>query len=184
MHVTDTGFWDGDPTGLHHHDESLCAEISAVLKERQLNTLLDLGCGDGQYVRAFESQGMTTTCCDGNPLTADITNGKCFVANLAHPLDLQQTFQCVLSLEVGEHIPQAFESTFIDNVVRHAERFIILSWAVPQQGGHGHFNEQPNEYIAARLAAYGFGRDEELEARLRHSATQWWFKNTLMVFVR
>lgn len=184
MNIDDTGFWIGDPKDLHKHDDPLCAEITKVLKEKNIRTLLDLGCGNGLYAKYFEEHGIAVECCDGNPITFDITQGKCFVENLAQHVNFKKTYNCVLSLEVGEHLPKEYEEIFIDNVVRHSENFIILSWALPHQGGHGHFNEQTNEYIAEKFAAHGFSRDTELEERLRASAFWWWFKHTIMVFYR
>ena len=54
----------------------------------------------------------------------------------------------VLSLEVGEHIPEDYEDIYLENLDRHADKIIILSWAVPEQGGFGHVNERDNGYIA------------------------------------
>ncbi|ROT85492.1 hypothetical protein C7M84_013179 [Penaeus vannamei] len=91
-------------------------------------------------------------------------------------------FDWVLSLEVGEHIPRAFEGVFMDNLVKHACTGIVLSWAVPGQDGHHHVNTRENEYIKASMAERGLVADEEAERKLRDTASLPWFKNTLMVF--
>lgn len=49
-------------------------------------------------------------------------------------------------------------------------------------GGDGHFNEQDNDYIKARMADYGYTNDLAAELSLRAQATLPWFKNTIMVF--
>jgi hypothetical protein len=48
---------------------------------------------------------------------------------------------------VAEHIPPEYESIFIENLISCNRKGIILSWAIPGQGGHGHFNEKPNDYV-------------------------------------
>ena len=36
-------------------------------------------------------------------------------------------------LQVGEHIPPHLEAAFLGNLIRHARRGLVLSWAVPGQ---------------------------------------------------
>ena len=52
------------------------------------------------------------------------------------------------SLEVAEHIPLENEEAYLDNCCKLCEIGCILSWALPGQGGLGHVNEQPNEYVS------------------------------------
>ena len=102
---------------------------------------------------------------------------------ISMPVSVGQ-YDWVMSLEVGEHLPQQFERTFIDNLQRHNTKGIILSWALDGQGGHGHFNERPISYIKNLFAQDGYINDIHSETMLRASATLWWFKNTIMVFRR
>lgn len=111
-----------------------------------------------------------------------MTKGLCGVQDLSVPFYLGNTFDWVLSLEVGEHLPHQYETVFIENLMKHAEKGVILSWAVKGQGGAGHFNEQNNDYIKAKFAKYGYRNDVEAETKLRDKASVGWFKNTIMVF--
>jgi hypothetical protein len=36
---------------------------------------------------------------------------------------------------------------YLDNIFRLAKEGIILSWAVPEQGGLSHINNKPIEYV-------------------------------------
>ena len=65
-------------------------------------------------------------------------------------------YDWIISLEVAEHIPKEFESTYLDNIVRHAVEGIIISWAIPGQDGVQHINNQPFYYVAFALAKLGF----------------------------
>ena len=40
--------------------------------------------------------------------------------DLAKEFDLGLRFDWVISLEVGEHIPEQYEGTFLENLVKHA----------------------------------------------------------------
>jgi 2-polyprenyl-3-methyl-5-hydroxy-6-metoxy-1,4-benzoquinol methylase len=66
-------------------------------------------------------------------------------------IDLQKKFDCVISLEVGEHIPQKSESVFINNLISHTKQYLILSWATPGQVGDAHVNEQDADYIISKI---------------------------------
>ena len=46
----------------------------------------------------------------------------------------------VLSLEMGEHVPNRFEAMVIRNIHAHNTRGVILSWARLGQPGNGHVN--------------------------------------------
>jgi hypothetical protein len=48
----------------------------------------------------------------------------------------------IISLEVALHIPEKYEAVYLDNILRHATKRIILSWAVPGQGGISHINNK------------------------------------------
>jgi len=65
----------------------------------------------------------------------------------SQPIDLLEPKDWVVSIEVGEHIDQAFEDTFFDNLVKLSEKGVVLSWAVEGQGGFQHVNEQSNAQL-------------------------------------
>ena len=91
----------------------------------------------------------------------------------------------VVSIEVGEHIEKAKEHAFLDNLATVARRGIILSWAVPRQGGFGHVNEQSNEYVVEQMHARGFAHKSALSLELRQAVQQHsWLRNTLAAFMR
>jgi 2-polyprenyl-3-methyl-5-hydroxy-6-metoxy-1,4-benzoquinol methylase len=72
----------------------------------------------------------------------EATNNAVKFMDLSSRKWLGHQFDWILSLEVGEHIPHQLEDVFIGNLVRHAKKGIILSWAVPGQEGHHHVNNR------------------------------------------
>ena len=179
------GFWSGLDSGKHHrYDQVLSEELVSFFKKENAKKIVDFGCGLGSYVKAFRQKGFTAEGFDGNPDTPELSRGLCQVQDLSYKFDLDKRYDWVMSLEVGEHIPKPFEKTFVENLVRHAEKGIILSWALKGQRGRGHFNTQNNDYVKDMLAKYGFVSDEEAEKKFRENSRLWWFKNTIMVFRR
>ncbi len=93
-------------------------------------------------------------------------------------------YDYVMSLEVGEHIPAKFESTFLDNLVRYAKIGIILSWAVPGQGGYAHVNNRPLTYVVAQMDQRGFSRNESLSVQMQKVSTYDWLRRKVNYYYR
>lgn len=185
MIINQQGFWENPTKEGHAHDSRLAGAILKVLKARKIDTLVDFGCGTGEYARFFRRHGHVVEAYDGNPWTEQLTGGIGQVKDLSQRFNLLKQFGCVMSLEVGEHIPAEFEQTFIDNIVKHSldGGIIILSWAVPGQDGDGHVNCHTNDYIIQQMQQRGFYLENTLTNQLRKAASLRWFKNTLMVFI-
>lgn len=182
--ISEQGYWIGDVEELHVFDSILGEAIADFFAEEKAGSVVDFGCGMGAYVKQIRERRIVAKGYDGNPSTPELSEGLCEILDLSEPFQLDRTFDWVLSLEVGEHLPQQYEKIFIENLMRHANKGIILSWAIKHQGGTGHFNEQNNDYIKARFASYGYSNDLEAEQKLRDKTDpRWpWFKKSLMVF--
>jgi hypothetical protein len=103
---------------------------------------------------------------------------------LTEELEAEEPFDMVISLEVGEHIPERWESIYIDNLTRNARSYILMSWAVEGQPGDGHVNGRSNEYVINQMKSRGYTINWPVSRYLRKSASLWWFKNTIMLFER
>lgn len=182
MKINEKGFWMNDTQEGHANDNGLSLALIDFFEKLNLSSMVDLGCGPGFYLSKFKAAGYVCDGFDGNPYTEQLTQGLAKVADLSEKLFLNTTYDCVLSLEVGEHIPEDCEQIFIDNICRHSNKYVILSWAVPGQNGDGHVNCRSNDYIETSFKTRGFSRLFDYERALRASAEHHWFKNTLMVF--
>jgi cyclopropane fatty-acyl-phospholipid synthase-like methyltransferase len=180
--ISERGYWIGDVEEWHYTDWQLARAMVEFLKKEKAQTVVDFGCGKGEYVSYFLENGFESIGYDGNPNTPILTKGVGEVLDLSQSFDLEKTFDWVVCLEVGEHLPHQYEGILIDNLMRHTKKGMILSWAVKKQGGTGHFNEQDNDYIKAIFALHGYDNDEEAETYLRQKAAAGWFHNTIMVF--
>lgn len=185
MKINQQGFWENPTKEGHAHDSRLAGAILKILKARKIDTLVDFGCGIGEYARFFRRHGLVVEAYDGNPYTEQLTGGIGQVKDLSQRFNLLKQFGCVMSLEVGEHIPAEFEQAFLDNLIKHSldGGLIILSWAIPGQDGDGHVNCQTNDYIMQQMQHRGFYLENTLTNQLRKAASLRWFKNSLMVFI-
>jgi 2-polyprenyl-3-methyl-5-hydroxy-6-metoxy-1,4-benzoquinol methylase len=179
--ISHKGYWIGDVREGHAFDDTLAEAIADFFVEQQACSIVDFGCGLGRYVEKIRQRGLIAKGYDGNPDTPILSGGICEILDLSEPFQLPEIFDWVMSLEVGEHLPQQYEKTFIENLMRHARNGIILSWAIKNQGGTGHFNEQNNDYIKSVFENYGYKNDLEAENKLRNCSKNW-FQHSLMVF--
>ena len=167
---------------LHKFDEPLCEAFISFLEVQ--TDVVDFGCGNADYARRLQAEGKNVDAFDGNPNTPEMTNGFAKVIDLSVPFDLEKKYECVISLEVGEHIPKNREQDYLDNLDRHCKQCLILSWALPGQGGDGHVNEQSNEYIIDQMSNRGYSFYKEAADYFKQVANLWWFKKTIMVFIK
>lgn len=166
----------------HKHDQRLASGIAQVLLGFGAKSVSDFGAGDGYYADTF-SRMFDTYAFDGNPYAEGNSGGLVKTMDLSLPADLPPV-DWVVTLEVGEHIPPDREGVFLGNVCRSSRVGVILSWAVPGQGGTGHVNERPNQYIIDFMGREGFDYHENESMWLRTEARLPWFKHTIMVFSR
>lgn len=177
--IAPTGYWEVDKDRLLGEpcDPGLMGELIRLCKENNIDIIYDFGCGAGKYVKQFVKGRIVAFGYDGNPITEEFDH--CQVLDLSSNFNLPPV-DLILSLEVGEHIPKEYEQTFINNLFKSTDKYLILSWAIPGQGGYGHVNEKTNEEVI-ELIPMNF--NVELTKKFRDSVTEVpWFKNTLMVF--
>ena len=184
------GIWLVDETtkGYHLFDAKLAKSLSLLFSGG--DTVVDFGCGLGDYVNYFIDKHILCFGFDGNPNTEKLTNGLCSQIDLSkdinlkpyEDIELNRLPDWVLSLEVGEHIPKEFEDVFIGNLHRNNTKGIVLSWGIEGQGGTGHVNERNNDYIIEKIEKLGYKYNKPVSDLLRSEVDLWYFENTLMVF--
>lgn len=179
-----SGIWSIDEArDQHRFSQTLSDALADALPMAE--PVSDLGCGMGDYASSLLDRGYVVLAYDGTPNLDKIGS-----VSPIHEIDLTERFSFeertnILCLEVGEHLPPQYESSFLDSLIRNSLHRIILSWAVPGQGGNGHLNEQSNYHIIAEMEKRGATYNTDLTESIRHDMKDdelWWFKNTIMVF--
>lgn len=49
--------------------------------------------------------------------------------NLAESINIECNYDYVMSIEVAEHIPQTFESIYLNNLIKCAKEGVVITWA-------------------------------------------------------
>ena len=149
-------------------------------------TVASFGDGPGRYKQLIDDTGKLKVydAFDGGPFSEKTSEGRVHFLDLTLPQYGLKLYDWIISLEVAEHIPREYESIYIDNIVRHAREGIVLSWAVPGQGGYSHVNNRPFEYIRDLFQTLGFDHDPDSSKKLKDASTLQWLKSNTNVYRR
>lgn len=158
--------------------ESVARFVQSALAPKDA---LDIGCGPGEYLRAFSESGIAMIGCDGasNGVRRAVPSAFAFVHDLRMPLVTNRKFDLVLCIEVAEHLPRAKAATLVTSICVNSRDWILFSAAPPGTPGDDHINCRPIEYWSALFAEHGFQLDSNLTSRLREHAHAndlplWW----------
>ena len=117
--------------------------VPFIVELISVSTVIDVGCGDGSWLKEFEANGISDYLgVDGDYVDRTILRipeTHFFAHDLTTPLNLDRTFDLVVSLEVAEHLSEVHSDIFIDSLTRLAP-IILFSAAIPGQGGEMHLN--------------------------------------------
>ena len=138
-------------------------------------SVLDLGCGQGEWLEVFD-----LPCMVGVDIAA---SDEFFQRDLAEPLDLGVTFDVVLCLEVGEHLPQEAADVLVSSCARHSDD-VVFSAAVPGQEGKGHVNCQPHSYWAEKFEAQGYECQDVIRPLIQSRQVSPWYRENIFLFRR
>jgi SAM-dependent methyltransferase len=147
--------------------------------------IIDVGCGPGLYVDEMRAVGLDAYGVDSDPRL--ISNDWLRRTDITKALP-STSFNIVLSLEVGEHIPEDLAERYVHFIAATSADVLYFSAAAPWQTGVGHINLQPKSYWAMRLARRGFYFHHEETERwlefMRDGYHMGWLTQNGMVFYR
>lgn len=155
MHYNDK-FYSVQRTGSY---DSACEMVPALLDLITPESVLDVGCGLGTWLKVFEENGVKDIKgIDGDYVKEEelfIGKSDFVKADLTKPIDLGRKFGLAISLEVGEHIVGKSSDVFFQNIIRHSD-IVFFSAAIPGQGGTNHINEQWQKFWADKFINAGY----------------------------
>jgi SAM-dependent methyltransferase len=148
-------------------------------------SVLDVGCGRGAWLRAFELCGVTDIRgMDGDYLNRSkllIHPDRFTVTDLCNPPRLEQRYDLALCLEVAEHLADSRSARLVE-FLTNAAPFVLFSAAIPGQGGVGHVNEQWPSYWQKLFQQRGFMMLDVIRPRIRDdNRVQWWYRQNLFL---
>ena len=185
--------WGQMGRAAQHHVAPDTGIGKAILKylnrPDKTTSLIDIGAGVGQYGYWLRENhaNIQWTGYDGAENVEDFTHNFVQWIDVTHPTFDTVHFMAdwIMCLEVGEHIPSESTHDLIALLDKHNRYGILLSWAIPGQGGHSHINERSNDNVIQLLSEKGYYQDswcKEFQNYGRQEAIYFWFQNTFMVF--
>jgi len=122
-------------------------------------SVVDVGCGVGNLLKAFADQGVTDLLgIDGPWVPRDLLSVPASVVethDLSRAYRPSRRFDLVVSTEVGEHLPGEAAEMFVDTLTGLGP-VVAFGAAIPLQGGTHHVNEQWPAYWAKLFRARGY----------------------------
>lgn len=142
-----------------YNEEAGKIVIPILLKYIRPNSVIDIGCGIGTWLKVFINLGVNEYIgIEGHKIDKSklvISPKKIFLHDLNIPLNLNRHFDLVVSLEVAEHLPENSADNYIESLVNHSKA-ILFSAAIPDQGGQNHLNEQWPEYWQKKFRKFNY----------------------------
>lgn len=187
--VYDTAFYDRHLAGSARAARVIVDRVTALVAPR---TVIDVGCGVGAWVRAWEEAGAEAIGCDGDYV--DRGRLVCAPAQF-HAVDLSRPetlalvwpgrrFDLVTTLEVAEHLEAGVARAFVEALCGRTDT-VLFGAAIPGQGGTEHVNEQFPSYWSAIFAAFGFRPFDLLRPLISaETGVPFWYRQNTILFAR
>jgi SAM-dependent methyltransferase len=154
------------------------AVVPLIIEELHPQDVIDIGCGQGEWVKTFWRAGIDAF---GVDIAAPDEDGFCRY-DLMEPLFFDPPFDVALCLETGEHLPESAADTLVETCVANAPK-VVFSAAVPGQEGLGHINCQPHEYCHENFASHGYQMTDPFRKRLQSdSRVKPWYSNNIFLY--
>lgn len=182
MEIKENGAWIQNEDGWtgHHYIKPMSDIIVKIVSENKAKLVYDFGCGWGHYLNDISNPDIEAIGFEAYPDKRYYGNIE--QQDLSQPFTLERLADISICLEVGEHIPEEFEQTFIDNICNNTNNIVIFSWAVEGQCGDGHVNEKSNDYIIDQMSRRDYVFDDSILKIREETDGLEWFHNSLMLF--
>ena len=171
----------------------LSAEIivPSIVRRFKPSSVLDVGCGTGLMLAKFKDLGIS------RHLGLEYSEAGldyCRMRGInVRKFDLEsedsvcnERFDLTISMEVAEHLPERAADAYV-HLLANSANVVVMTAAVPGQGGTDHVNEQPKSYWIEKFRCNRFSQDNITEERL---AIEWresgkvsnWYHENLLIF--
>jgi len=177
----DTWFYDRQSEGSYASARLVVPIIAEIVNPK---SVVDVGCGSGSWLKAFQEIGVPDTMgIDGEYVDRSrlrIDADRFVPMDLEHPVPVGSTFDLAVSLECAEHLTPGAAEDFVRFLTSLAP-VIVLSAAVPGQGGRHHVNEQWPSYWVRLFSQFGFVAVDALRPRIWQipGIQPWYCQNAL-----
>jgi hypothetical protein len=160
--------------------------VPVLLTLIQPRSVIDIGCGRGAWLRAFDEnkveilRGIDGPWVDRSKL---LVAADCFEpTDLSQPVTVSGRYDLAICLEVVEHLAHTTARRLIETLA-NLSSLVLFSAAVPGQGGTGHINEQWPLVWRSEFERHGFVRLDALRPLLLHDRRiASWYRQNIFLF--
>ena len=167
--------------------------LQPVFERLHPNSLIDIGCGEGSWLRAAVDLGASKILgIDGKYVDSsrllipseDFLSGDLEAQSVGQIIGHPARFDLVMCMEVAEHLAFSRAEPFVEDLTRLGDA-ILFSAAIPFQYGTNHVNEQWPEFWALLFRERGFHCFDWLRNRFwTHPDVDWWYAQNVLMFAR
>jgi SAM-dependent methyltransferase len=162
--------------------------VEAILHFVQPKSVLDIGCGTGNFLAVFKDQGISDVFGLDAPWVqeSDLMVDTAFFKHhdFEKPFVLDRKFDLTISLEVGHHLSPNAAADFVASITQTSD-VILFSTAVPLQGGQYHYNEQWPSFWMQLFEKHGFVAIDAFRPYVwNNTSLKYWYKQNLLFFVK
>ena len=174
LNIVSTNNNNGLPMHLGGHENETHIDEGALnylLNKFNIKSFLDIGCGPGGMVELAYKKNLKSIGIDGDftlkrerpefYITHDYTTGPA-------PLN-DEIWDLGWSCEFLEHVEEKYMDNYMDSFLKC--KYIIITHALPGQGGHYHVNEQTPNYWFIKFGERGFLFDLKTTNEVRQAST-------------
>ncbi len=169
-------------------ERSAAKILPALIESIRPESVLDLGCGVGCWLRVAKALGVKNVHgFDGDYVRKDQLR---IAPSEFHPIDLFHSVpgplrvDLAISLEVAEHLDDARADAIVEYLTSSSDA-VFFGAAIPRQGGTAHINEQWQSYWAKKFDARGFRISTEVRDRFWNDAdVSVWYRQNALLFVK
>lgn len=145
-----------------------------IVDTLKVKNVVDVGCGFGFHSKYFsEILGLETLSIEGSEKIVELSVVPGLIKHHDYrtgPCTLDKTYDLCWSVEFVEHVEEKFVENFISTF--KCCRYLLMTHALPGQGGHHHVNEKNQDYWINLLKSHNFEFDLEMTENCRKIASE------------
>jgi cyclopropane fatty-acyl-phospholipid synthase-like methyltransferase len=162
--------------------------VPMLLDKYSIDSVIDFGCGDGQFVEEFLRSGLKEVIGIEGDWIRNVVDWQQMpwlkIANLQNVQDFERKFDLAVCLEVAEHLESTYAVNLIESLT-NASDLVLFSAAIPGQGGTNHINLKYPDYWAELFFQRGFTLAWDPRTILwKNRLVAPWYKQNCLVFAK
>lgn len=154
---------------------------------RDVRSVVDVGCGTGVWLASFKEAGVPRVLGLDYDWAAEqgqleIEPDEFRAANLERDIELAESFDLCLCLEVAQHLTHRAAAVIVQNICSLSD-VVLFSAAIPGQGGCHHVNERWPSYWADLFGSAGYEVLDPIRGRIWNDArVEWRYRQNAVLF--